>query len=117
MNKININEEINFELRQLKRTAELAQQLYREAGDDPRAWHAAAAAKYISDFMLGLENLWKRRCRHLRVPIPGGPSFHRQILTSFLDQEQLGGRLTSEISQRLGSYLRFRHRFIHGYGF
>jgi uncharacterized protein YutE (UPF0331/DUF86 family) len=39
------------------------------------------------------------------------------MLTEFLDDADLGGRLPGELGERLGLYLRFRHRFIHGYGF
>ncbi len=117
MNSDTLEQEIGYQLRQLKQTAESAELLYREAVGDPRPWHSAAAAKYISDLMLGLENLWRRRCRHLQCPLPHGPSSHRQILADFLDDGRLGGRLPEGFSQRLGLYLRFRHRFVHGYGF
>lgn len=110
-------EEIGYELRQLRLTARAATDLHNAAGADPKPWHAAAAAKYVSDIMLGLENIWKRRCRYLGTPMPNGPDSHRRILAAFLDDKNLGGRLSSEAAERLGLYLRFRHRFVHGYGF
>ena len=76
MNRNILEQEIAFHLRQLGGTAEAAEQLYRETRANPRPWHAAAEAKYIADVMLGLENLWRRRCRHLNRPLPHGPSSH-----------------------------------------
>jgi len=117
MNHDVLRQEVGYQMRQLSNTGELAERLYREAGKNPQPWHCAAAAKYISDVMLGLENLWRRRCLHFNRPPPSGPSSHRQVLADFLDDKDLGGRLPLDFGDRLGLYLRFRHRFIHGYGF
>ena len=81
-----------------------------------RPWDVAAAAKYVADLSLGLENLCKRRCHYLGLPVPEGRDSHSQVLRDFLSQPDLGGLLDAEVAQRLQKYLRFRHRFAHGYG-
>ena len=117
MNKQQLAREIEFELDQLRRSAETAAQLTAVSPDQRRPWDAAAAAKYIADLFNGFENLCKRRCRYLALPIPEGPQSHTQILDEFLSVDELGGTLPEEFSFRLKKYLRFRHRFMHGYGF
>lgn len=81
-----------------------------------RPWDAAAAAKYVFDLALSLENLCKRRYLALGLPHPTGPDSHSRVLDDFLAEPNLGGELTGEESLRLKKYVRFRHRFAHGYG-
>ncbi|MBI4560184.1 MAG: hypothetical protein HY706_21540 [Candidatus Hydrogenedentes bacterium] len=117
MSKRALIEEIRWELSQLRRLATVAAELAAlpEAQRDP--WDTAAAAKYAADVFNGLENLWKRRCTHLKEPWPEGPDSHARILNDFLSNSSLGARLSPEIAERLRLYKSFRHRFIHGYAF
>ena len=117
MKKQALKEQIRWELSQLKRVAESAREMAAlpEAKRDP--WDATAAAKYVSDVIHGLENLWRRRCAFLSEPLPQGPDSHSRILNCFLQNPSLGGHLPPEIADRLKMYMRFRHRFIHGYAF
>jgi uncharacterized protein YutE (UPF0331/DUF86 family) len=39
-----------------------------------------------------------------------------QILNDFFTTEGLGKGLPAEMELRIKKYLRFRHRFVHGYG-
>ena len=116
MNKDKLATQIHAELRSLQQTADLAAQLLEHAKGDPAPWLAAAAAKYIADVFIGLENLWKRRCRHLGESFPEGPTSHYDTLLAFLADPDLGGRFPPEMEARFGNFLRFRHRFVHGYG-
>jgi hypothetical protein len=117
MNKRQLEQEVRLELGRLQRTADAADKLRSSAGLNPPPWYAAAAAKYVADVFMGLENLWKRRCRYLGQPAPEGSTSHRDTLTQFLDNPEFGGRLPGQMEERLGNYLRFRHRFVHGYGY
>jgi len=108
--------EIRYELDQLQRMAAVATDLSRIPPEDRRPWDAAAAAKYVADLFLGLENLCKCRYRYLGVRPPSGSESHGQTLQDFLEVTDLGGRLSAEEVLRLKKYLRFRHRFAHGYG-
>lgn len=115
--KSRLVEEVRYELEQLKKLASAARELAEYPSSERRSWDSAAAAKYVSDLCAGLENLCKRRSIYLGLPRPGGPDSHTQSLKEFLETPDLGGRLDPEVAQRLKKYLRFRHRFIHGYGF
>jgi len=116
MNKDKLAEEVRLQLAQLRQVAGVAADLANLPVGQRRPWDAAAAAKYISDLTLGVENLCKRRCVHLGLPLPEGEDSHSRLLEGFLSDPELGGSLPSEIQQRLKKYLRFRHRFLHGYG-
>lgn len=116
MKKEKLKREILFELDQLKNLASQAEGLFLWPAEHRRPWDAAAAAKYVSDLVLCLENMCKRRCHYLGIPIPQGYNSHNQILEDFSIAPELGGLLSPEMSQRLKKYLRFRHRFIHNYG-
>ena len=109
--------EIELELNQLERVADIAGRLTAQSEADRRPWDAAAASKYVADLFLGFENLCKRRYRYLNQPLPSGPNYHSEILTDFLDEKALGGTLSDTVVERLKKYLRFRHRFSHGYGY
>ena len=117
MPKDKLVREIRYELDQLQRVANVAAELASVPPPERRAWDAAAAAKYVTDLSLGLENLCKRRCRYLGIACPEGPQSHSLILKDFLDASDLGRTLPEELGHRLKKYLRFRHRFTHGYGY
>lgn len=117
MNKSAITEQVNWELQQLHRLAEVAHALQATPEEKRRPWDATAAAKYIADVFRGLENLCKRKSIFLDEPIPEGPDSHARILQEFLKSPGPGENITPEIAHRLRLYKSFRHRFIHGYGF
>lgn len=117
MSKHTLTEEIHWELSRLERLAEVARELASVPAKARDPWDATAAAKYVSDVFHGLENLWKRRCVHMNEVWPAGPESHAQVLSDFLSDAALGGRLSTDTANRLRLYKSFRHRFVHGYGF
>lgn len=82
-----------------------------------RPWDAAAAGKFIADLSAGLENLCKRRYVYEGLPVPQGNDSHARVLDDFLAAPALGAELSPDVALRLKKYLRFRHRFVHGYAF
>lgn len=111
-----LEKEISYEIKQLKEVAVKASALSSLPESERRIWDAAAAAKYIADITLGLENLWKRRCKFLGENYPDSFDSHSQVLSDFLASEGLGASLSAETRSHLKKYLRFRHRFFHSYG-
>jgi len=107
---------VALELTRLQRVSEVVTPLLAAAREDFKPWHAAAGAKYVADLSTGLENLCRRRYAYLGVRPPGGPESHLRVLEDFLAAEGLGAALRPELADRLTKYLRFRHRFVHGYG-
>ena len=109
--------EVRYELQQLERLAALATGLSNLPAGERQPWDAAAAAKFVADLYAGFENLCKRRLAYFGKTTPNGPDSHSQILEEFLATPELGVRLSPEMASRRKKYLRFRHRFIHSYGF
>jgi uncharacterized protein YutE (UPF0331/DUF86 family) len=103
-------------LEQLRTLSEQAQRLAATPEDERREWDAVAAAKYVADVWLAVENLCKRRYAAFELPMPQGPNSHARILAELLADPTLGRGLSADFAVRLKKYLAFRHRFIHGYG-
>ncbi|MFH0880295.1 MAG: hypothetical protein V2A34_11330 [Lentisphaerota bacterium] len=116
MNKARLAREIATELAQLRRVAELADSLSRLSIEQRRPWDVAAAAKYTADLYSGFENILKRWCKENETKLPEGPDFHRRLLDAFLQEPFFHQWVSPEFADHLFQYLRFRHRFIHGYG-
>ena len=116
MNKDKLAAEVTQELQQLALVAQHAAELARVPETERHPWHAAAGSKYVADLFNGLENLCRRRYRASDLPIPEGEDSHTRILEAFLEEPELGAALSAEVKHRLKKYLRFRHRFMHGYG-
>lgn len=116
MDKARVALEIQCALDQLSALAEQAQRLASALEDERREWDAIAAAKYVADVWLALENICKRRYAAMDLPMPQGSDSHARILSDFLAEPRLGGTLSADLAVRLKKYLAFRHRFTHGYG-
>ena len=117
MKKDKLESEIRFELAQMDELSATAEELHAMAPHERRPWDSAAAAKFVADIAAGLENLCKSRYRYLGISTPSGQDSHMQILNDFFSAEGLGKNLSEEMELRIKKYLRFRHRFVHGYGF
>ena len=116
MDKAKVTLEVQCELDQLRALAEQSQRLATAPEDERREWDAVAAAKYVADIWLAVENLCKRRYAALGFLMPQGSDSHARILADLLADPRLGGNLSADLAVRLKKYLAFRHRFTHGYG-
>ena len=117
MNKADVENDIRYELGQLRLLAQRSAELAALPAAQRELWECMAAAKLVADFYMGCENLIKRHHRSVGIAIVEAPDSHTRLLRDFLEDPNLGARLSSESRERLELYLRFRHRFVHGYGF
>lgn len=108
--------ELNYEIERLKGLVPVIRKLIELTDEEKRPWDAVAAAKYISDFWMGFESLWKCRLRYHDESSPDGSESHAKVLNDLISEPELGTILTEDEILTLKKYLRFRHRFIHGYG-
>lgn len=77
-----------------------------------------AMGTYLMNFYNGIENILKRISKEYYLTMPGGESWHKELLTSsFKPPEGKMPIFNQDIVNRLHSYRNFRHRFISGYGF
>lgn len=116
MNKADLEGDIRYELGQLRVLAGRAAELSTLPASQRELWECMAVAKLVADFYMGCENLIKRHHRALGRAAVEAPDSHTQLLRDFLDDSGLGAHLSCECRERMELYLRFRHRFVHGYG-
>jgi uncharacterized protein YutE (UPF0331/DUF86 family) len=68
---------------------------------------------YLQNIYTGMENILKQLLLHKSSPIPDTPTWHKDLLNSAVEHNII----TNETSDKIGTYLFFRHFFTHAYGF
>jgi len=78
----------------------------------------SALAAMMHSFYTGIENILKRVAVELDGDLPTGRSWHREILDSMSEPNNLRSAvLSAELRYRLEEYLKFRHFFRQAYSF
>lgn len=120
MKKENLIEEIEIELELISRVVQETNQLKeRAATEDPEMLIKAAAGAFLMNFYNGVENLLKRIHKIQNVVMPKGESWHNEMFQRFCNPpfESLPLLFDAGVEKELIQYKKFRHLFIHGYGF
>jgi len=68
---------------------------------------------YLQNIYMGMENILKQLLLHKKVSIPETSTWHKDLLNLAVKHNLI----TTEISDKIGKYLFFRHFFTHAYGF
>lgn len=108
--------DIFFETNRLRQLASTAKAALSRPELKKDSWDAAAAGKLISDLIGGLESLLRKKSRAENTPMPQGPDWHLVMLNGFLEDPAFQSAWSESQKALLLRYLRFRHRFVHGYG-
>ncbi len=92
--------------------------LERCAASPPSDIELSALAAMLHSLYNGIENIFKRIAGELDEQLPGGESWHRDLL----DSMSCPGRgrpavISQSLVERLDAYLDFRHFFRHAYVF
>jgi hypothetical protein len=113
-----LKEELQHELEKLEQTVQEISALHRDLdGEDPRIRERAAAAKFMEDVYMGIENVLKRIVKFRGEELPSGERWHVELFEKFCAParspfpEFFDGRWI----ERTDSFRRFRHITHHGY--
>lgn len=110
-----LEEQVTLERRQLHRLLNTYHPLLeRCAASEPDEIEISALASMLHSFYNGLENIFKRTALELRDPMPGGDSWHKDLLDRMA--EATGNRsalLSSPLRDKIKEYMEFRHFFRH----
>lgn len=120
MKKENLIEEIEIELELLEKVvAETALLKNKTVEVEPDVMIKAAAGTYLMNFYNGIENLLKRIHKLENVTMPKGEDWHTELFKRFCNPpfQNLPQLFDVELELKLVHYKKFRHLFIHGYGF
>lgn len=90
-----------------------------EVADEERRTYLESTALKLHNFYTGCERIFERIAGELNGGLPKTPDWHLRLLrTMSLEIPEVRPRiLTSELVERLGEYLRFRHLVRNIYGF
>ncbi|MBM2817409.1 MAG: hypothetical protein HW421_4171 [Ignavibacteria bacterium] len=85
----------------------------------PDKFQLAAMSKLLSDMYNGTENVLKRICKYLTVPLPTGGFYHTELFLLFCKPPKNNCPLLFNdlIFDDYKALLKFRHYVIHGYAF
>ena len=84
----------------------------------PNDIELSALAAMLHSFYSGIENIFKRTTLELGDPMPGGESWHKELLDGMM--QPTGNReplLSPGLRGQLKEYMEFRHVFRHAYTF
>ena len=101
----------NAEKQAMERTIELLSKgLSRESKEE---LDYAGIATYLHNLYSGVENVLKHILKHCGVRIAQSETWHKELLIAAVNQ----GIVSESLVDQLRDYMKFRHFFIHGYGF
>ena len=114
-----VREQVTLERGQLHRLFPVYRPLLEKcAVTPPNDIELYAFAAILHSFYNGIENIFKRVTLELGDAMPGGESWHKDLLDSMTrppgDRNSV---LSPELARRLKEYMEFRHVFRHAYTF
>ena len=114
-----LRKQIGVELEQLHKLIEVHRSLIDKCETaTPTDIELSALAAMLHSFYSGIENIFKRICIEPGETLPGGASWHRDLLDLMSAPSDLRSAVISpELKRRLEEYLKFRHFFRQAYSF
>jgi ribonuclease HepT-like protein len=114
-----LRKQIATEREQLNRLIETHRPLLDKCADDaPSEIELSAIAAMLHAFYTGIENIFKRVALQLDGALPGGMSWHRELLGAMsLQNDNRAAVISEALRERLKDYLKFRHVFRQTYSF
>lgn len=111
-------EEIEIELEYIEIVLMELEKLYEKPQDvEPTIVEVTAAGGFLHNFYNGIENIFKRILKFNKIKLEENHKWHKELLKKFFDKENKFAFLDHSIYDDLMEILKFRHLYIHGYGF
>ncbi|HLP57222.1 MAG TPA: hypothetical protein VK186_00260 [Candidatus Deferrimicrobium sp.] len=111
-------EEIEIEFEYIEIVLKELEKLYEKPKDiEPTMVEVTAAGGFLHNFYNGIENIFKRILKFSKIKPDENHNWHKDLLKKFLDKENDFAFLDRSIYDDLLEILKFRHLFVHGYGF
>ena len=114
-----LREQVTLERGQLRRLLNVHRSLLAQCAVSPPNYiELSALAAMLHSFYSGIENILKRTTLELGDRMPGGESWHKELLDGMT--QPTGNRkpvLSPGLRGRLKEYMEFRHFFRHAYTF
>jgi hypothetical protein len=114
-----LRKQVAVEFEQLTRLVEVHRPLIDKCENAaPSDIELSALAAMLHPFYTGVENVFKRVCVELGETLPTGASWHRDLLDSISEPNNVRTAVISrDLCRRLEEYLKFRHFFRQAYSF
>jgi hypothetical protein len=111
-------EEIEIEFEYIEIVLKELEKLYEKPSDiEPTLVEVTAAGGFLHNFYNGIENIFKRILKFNKIKQEETHNWHKEVLKKFFDKENNFAFLDGSIYDDLLELLKFRHLFVHGYGF
>ena len=110
--------DIDREMAQVEHLLEESRSDLSGVGEVPSRLEVRGVASVLHDFYSGVERVFERIAVELDGELPRGADWHSQLLNR-MEEDVEGVRprvLTSNLAERLRTFLRFRHLFRNIYG-
>lgn len=119
MNKIELKDEIEIEIKNLNRLDEEMRNLLLRIDDKPTFIETRAAASILHDSYSGIEKIFGKVALFIDKKLPEGENWHIELLSQMAKPfANIRPPIISEdLFEKLKKYLDFRHLFRHIYGF
>lgn len=104
-----LRERVEAEFEQVERV--LAAFPHDQPYSDLSTLELAGVSTLLHNFYNGVENVLKQATQSRGLPVPSGPSWHRDLINLALSNDMI----SAPTADALKPFLAFRHFFVHAY--
>lgn len=113
-----LTEEIEIEFEYIETILKELETLDKKPGEyQPSMVEITGTGGLLHNFYNGIENIFKRILKFHKLKQEESKNWHKELVQKFYDKRNSFSFLDRPIYEDLQEILKFRHLFIHGYGF
>jgi hypothetical protein len=119
MTREELREEIGIELELIESVLQELSSLKKDiTGREPTIREKTAAAGFLAQFYIGVENVLKRISKYLAVDLPAGDTWHIDLFKRFCfpSYKTLPNLFDESLASAMAPFRKFRHVVYHAYG-